>query len=138
VAGLSFDLPAEWLDTTGEVPSPSPFTFTRPTGIGAIQISLGRYKSGVRPNIDGLTLLDMFNQRARSLGWKAAGKLAPAARSTVAWGLERSEAEVIALWYVTDGFSLAQVTYVGTVAESPMASAELDVAGQLAMSLTFD
>jgi len=115
--------------------SPSPFTFTRPTGIGAIQVSVSRYKSGVRPNVDSEALLDMFNQRARSLGWKAPGKLMPDARSIVAWGTERSEGSLIAMWYVTDGSSMVQVTYFGATTEASIANAELDDANQLALSL---
>src|SRR4051794_33045611 len=49
--GLSFDLPEAWADITQDVPGGSPPSLARPTGAGAIQFSIAKYRGGEEPNV---------------------------------------------------------------------------------------
>jgi len=104
----------EWYETTDQVEVPEPpFTLTRNEGCGALQFTIGMYRSGRVPNPSPATLLEM----ARECG--AAEKLSKAsnevAESTghlnigaVSYDWDR---DFVRVWYISDGMNFVMATY---------------------------
>ncbi|MBK8545308.1 MAG: hypothetical protein IPL62_18320 [Caulobacteraceae bacterium] len=53
LSSFSFDVPEEWCDITPENDHSYPFTMALDGAIGVIQVSLGEWTAGPRPEIDG-------------------------------------------------------------------------------------
>jgi hypothetical protein len=49
---LKFDLTSGWADITDDLPEGSPPTLARPSGAGALQFSIAKYRSGDKPHIN--------------------------------------------------------------------------------------
>ncbi|MBR1284197.1 hypothetical protein JQ597_19290 [Bradyrhizobium sp. AUGA SZCCT0177] len=110
--GLRLDLPAAWADVTEGLPGGSPPSLARPTGAGAIQFSIAKYRSGEEPNVttDSLrALLEEFCQRndmPRGTMVDCEGKLISVEASAVTNG------ELIRARYFSNGRDIVLGTYV--------------------------
>src|SRR2546422_11722629 len=102
-----------WCDVTHEVEATdSPWTLTRPDGVGALQFSAALYRRGPVPAASAAVLHSMLREfaRARDLGEPTDivtvdGELRLAAASF------RWQHDFVRVWYLSTGPSFAQVTY---------------------------
>lgn len=102
-----------WHDVTDELEvSDAPWTFAKPDGIGAFQLSIASYESGRVPNPTPQDLLSLVRDfgNSRQLGSPSDilfedGDLRIAAASF------RFGDDFLRIWYVSDGRSFAKVTY---------------------------
>jgi hypothetical protein len=125
-----------WEDVTESLETEgAPVTLARSDGVGALQFSIARYRSGVRPDPMPEQLLKMVREfgKAKGLGTPAsveteAGRLRLAAASFVA------EGDFVRVWYASDGWSVALVTYV---CEAGSEGEELAECEEIVRSLDF-
>jgi hypothetical protein len=135
-AGMRFELSEEWCDITGDLDSGAPPTLAREDGVGAIQFSVAKYKSGVKPSITETALKNMLLDLFKS---NQLADVEPAIlQGSRCFGVSATSAqtdEVIRAWYLSNGTDIALVTYTGT--GDPACQAELAEAEKLAKTLEF-
>jgi hypothetical protein len=133
---FAVDVPDDWEDVTDsvEVEDP-PFTLNRLDGVGALQFSVGLYSGGAKPDPSPDDLLRMLVDLAESRG------LGPPMTVTtqsvplrLAAGSFRSDGDFVRVWYVSDGWSVALVTYL---CEWDLEASELVICEQIVRSLVF-
>ena len=125
-----------WLDTTHELDVPNPpWTFTRPDGVGAFQFSVSRYVSGPLPNPSASVLLSMLREFAvsRELG-EPANIVTEDGDLRLAGASFRTGDDFIRVWYVSDGYSFAKITYTCACG---VEQAELSDCEQMVRTLRF-
>jgi hypothetical protein len=140
-AGLFVSLPPGWLDVTDTLPNEAPPTLAKEFGYGALQFSVARYSSGDDPCIDMLTLEQLIYQfednqdlerKMPLITWRTRSAFG------VATDYLKSD-EFIRVWYCSDGWNLAFVTYTVAHAESLIiASCELLEADRIVRSIQFE
>lgn len=102
-----------WWDITDEVEAAdAPWTLARPDGVGAFQFSIATYKSGRIPNPTAQDLLSLLRDFAssRQLG-ESADVVVEDGDLRLAGASFRSGDDFLRVWYVSDGWSFAMVTY---------------------------
>ncbi|MCW3848814.1 hypothetical protein OF829_16370 [Sphingomonas sp. LB-2] len=130
-AGVEIDVPAGWLDITDDLDDDPPPTLAREDGVGAIQFSIAWYESGALPGIDEVALQQML--------WSRFGSPTVTEQTCphlVVGTDTMMEDNRLGAWYVSDGASVAFVTYVGE-ATDPASAGELADARGIACSLRF-
>jgi hypothetical protein len=112
-SGLTLALPNGWIDTTDDLPEGAPPTLAKSDGLGALQFSRASYRGGEHPGFQHHDLLAMLDEFGRSRHLGPATSIT-SARSNVlrVSGDFASVSEFIRAWYLTDGTSIALVTYV--------------------------
>jgi len=108
--GVMMDLLPGWVDST--VGSESCFTFTRPDGFGAFQLSLAHYQSGPRPAATTSVLREMLDERAGQHGLKPFDRRTEEKPLQLAAASYHADGDLIRMWYVSDGDNFAFATYV--------------------------
>jgi hypothetical protein len=102
-----------WCDITDEVEAADrPWTLAKPDGFGAFQFSVATYKSGGRPNAIPQDLLALLHDFAssRDLG-EPTNVAVEDGHLRLAAGSFRFGDDFLRVWYVSDGLSIAKVTY---------------------------
>jgi hypothetical protein len=111
--GVIMDLLPGWMDTTDTTGGEHPFTFTRPDGFGAFQLSLALYRSGPVPAPTTSVLVELLDERADGHGLgESFDRSTDEEPLRVAALSYRSDGDFIRMWYVSDGASFAFATYV--------------------------
>jgi hypothetical protein len=135
---LIAELPDGWLDVTDELPEGAPITLARQEGVGALQFTVAKYKSGARPNVAVADLKELLAQFAGSKG------LGPPVEEHEGRGVHpyvsagfRLDGETIRVWYVTNGRDVALVTYVAQDAETSRVHNELRDAARVIQTMRF-
>src|SRR5215471_12232180 len=108
--GVTMDLLPGWTDST--VGDESCFTFTRPDGFGAFQLSLARYQSGPRPAATTSVLVEMLDERAGQHGLEPFDRNKEEKPLRLAAASYHDDGDLIRMWYVSDGDNFAFATYV--------------------------
>ena len=109
----SFSLvtPSAWLDTTDPG---GPWTLTRNDGVGALQFTVGVYRAGEVPNPSPSDLLEMLLTFARphisGVPYDVVLATEPVRLAAASFVLPPSD--FLRAWYVSDGLSCAQATYI--------------------------
>jgi hypothetical protein len=62
IAGLRFEISEDWCDIAGDLAPGSPPALAREDGVGAIQFSVAKYKSGAKPSITESDLKRMLSE----------------------------------------------------------------------------
>jgi hypothetical protein len=141
LAGLILDVPPGWSDIRRELPPDSPPTLGKADGVGVIQFSVARYRSGKVPVIRVSDLREMLED------FCAANRLEPSASLSEGVGRDgnlfvRADLvdgdEQIVAWYVGNGSDVALVTYVTQESAHPAARKEIDDASHVVERLAFD
>jgi hypothetical protein len=134
---LSIVLPNEWLDVTQDRPSSSPATLARPDGIGALQFSTAKYRSGARPNVTREDLKELLVEFfvSRQLGQPAnvrerEGKMLSLSGDFDGLG------EFIRTWYLTNGRDVVLATYVTQESKGERVLMELSEAETIVASIS--
>lgn len=110
---FSFRLHEGWDDITDEVDgSPPPWTFARPDGDGAFQISIaGLYVGGKVPDPSSQDLMKMLLSSATAQEHDAATELLTEdGHLWIAAATFRSLEWHLRLWYFSDGYSVGQAS----------------------------
>lgn len=111
---LSISCNDGWCDITADVEAADPpWTLAKPDGVGALQFSAGIYESGTVPNPTQEELLWLLHSFANSLNLgNPVDLIAEDAELRLAAGSFRYGEDFLRVWYVTNGRSVAQVTYL--------------------------
>ena len=139
-AGLFLLLEENWYDVTEDLPEDSPFTLAKSEdGLGALQFSVGLYRSGPSPEFNEeklkRLLFDFFE--SKDLGdphnyasWQdgQCGVCADCSR----------EDEYFRIWYVSDGRNVAFVTFTSLQVEDQGLKAEVSEAETIVRSIRFE
>lgn len=135
---LIAELPDGWVDVTDDLPEGSPITLARQDGVGALQFTVARYKSGAVPNVTVAELKKMLAQFADSKGLGAPVE-EHEGRGVHLYisGDFQVAGETIRVWYVTNGRDVALVTYVTQDAETSRIHAELQDAARIVQTVRF-
>ncbi len=110
-----------WCDITDTIDASNvPYTLALEDGIGAFQISAGIYRKGPKPNPSAQLLLSMLLKfaTAAKLGVSFDVRLEDSPLNSplklAAASFEQNNG-FVRVWYVSDGYSFAQVTYVSDI-----------------------
>jgi hypothetical protein len=135
-AGVAITLPEGWYDVTDSSDGPS--TLARTEGVGALQFSVAKYKSGVGPAVDvaGLRRLLFDFGESRRLGTPT-NVIEGAGRSLFVVGDFNSASELVRVWYVSNGHDVALVTYVAEQPSDKRVFDETRSAQEIVESLEF-
>ena len=125
-----------WFDITDDVEADSPpWTLARPDGGGAFQVSAALYRGGAVPSPSPDDLLTMVQEVLSRPGMSRptdivteSGELCLAAASC-RWG-----DDFVRVWYLSDGRSIAKVTYTGAWGSQDV---ELPDCEQMVRTLSF-
>lgn len=133
--GLSLDVGDTWGDITPEDDVDWPPTLARDGGVGALQFSIARNKSGEHPDVTPEKLARLLSERSdlpigsitafnakRIFGVRTSGSL---------------EGRTLVSWYVSDGANIAFVTYTGSERGSSEDEYELAEADVIVRSIVF-
>jgi hypothetical protein len=127
-----------WVDVSDDMPEGTPPTLAKLEGVGALQFSVGRYRSGANPQVSPDDLAALLKEFAdtRSLGLAADVERGKSASHYVGGSFLHGD-DLIRAWYLTNGSDLALVTYVAEAASGD-AAVELAEAGTIVKSIDFD
>ena len=136
-ADVRISLPNDWVDVSDDMPEGTPPTLAKPEGVGALQFSVGRYRSGANPQVSPDDLEALLKEFAdtRSLGVAADVERGKSASHYVGGSFLHGD-DLVRAWYLTNGSDVALVTYV-VAAASGDAAAELADAGAIVRSIDF-
>ena len=123
--GLLFDLPAGWVDATGDLPAGSPPTLVRPTGIGALQFSVARYSGGKKPHISLADLQDMLGRHCDGLARAFGSHIVSDGDIDKVGCVSFEHGETLAIWHLSNGRDVVLVTYCAMGTGDPEISKEL-------------
>ena len=137
-ANVRISLPSGWTDISDELPEGTPPTLAKQDGIGALQFSVARYRTGVRPEIGPESLDALLREFAetRMLGAAADVERGKSTSHYVGASFSRG-GDLVRAWYATNGSDVALVTYVAE-AGGRDAEVELAEAGGIVRSIDFD
>ena len=111
-AGLLISTPDCWLDITSTLDKNSPFTLAKEDGVGALQFSIGIYQSGTIPNPTARDLLNMGLEFGSSKHLTSVfDESMVADRIHIGAVSYQWDSNFLRVWYVSDGYSVAFVTY---------------------------
>jgi hypothetical protein len=128
--------PDGWEDVTHslDIDDP-PITLARSDGVGALQFSIAVYSCGERPDPSPNELLGMVEELGQSRGLgKPEAVLTRSGPLRLAAGSFLSDDDFVRAWYVSDGLSIALVTYV---CEAGAQTEKLADCEQIVSSLAF-
>ncbi len=135
-AGLKLQIPEGWGDISEDLPPDSPPTLARRTGVGALQFSVARYRSGARPAIDEEELKKLFIGFCQAQSF---GRIEPSvlltSKTACVGGVSITPEEVVAVWYLSNGADVALVTYTRLGPEDPTTKEELSEAKAMVESI---
>ncbi|MER8818945.1 hypothetical protein NKH70_03830 [Mesorhizobium sp. M0991] len=136
--GLTFDLPAGWVDIAGDLPEGSPPTLAKETdGCGAIQFSIAKYRGGEKPNVDFNALRTFMLQFCQNNSIDAGNITKNESESIISVGvLSDTDDQLLSAWYLSNGNDVVFMTYLGMANDTDCLK-ELDVALAIVSSISF-
>jgi hypothetical protein len=137
-ADLELHIPEGWGDISADLPPNYPPTLARGAGVGALQFSVARYRSGAKPAIDeeGLKRLLVGFFQTHSFGQVEPSVLSTSKMLCVG-GVSIISEEVMAVWYLSNGIDVVLVTYTGLGPNAPTTKEELSEARTIVESIEF-
>ena len=137
-AGFLLSLPEGWVDVTEDSGEDAPPTLTAgPEGLGALQFSIGEYESGDRPNVGLTDVVELLEDFASRQGLRASGPFRTREDPPLASGDFLDDDGFIRAWCVSDGRSVAFVTYTCGERSGDRFVAELGAADRIVRSIEF-
>lgn len=136
--GITLDLPAGWEDITDELPTGSPPTLAKASGVGAVQFSIAKYRSGKKPNADFDILRSFIIEFCQKNLIDAEHISAEQFDDTMCVGvLSKTSDETLSAWYLSNGSDFALVTYVALGESNESIDKELDETRGIISSISF-
>jgi hypothetical protein len=136
--GLRFDLPAGWFDITDDLPDGSPPSLARDTGVGALQFSIAKYRSGKEPEVtidDLRALLSEFCQK-HEISFNPIternDKIGAVSNRHITGD------ELIYALYLSNSRDVLLATYVSTEPENPEVEEDLRGVNRIIKSMEFN
>jgi hypothetical protein len=130
---MTLEVPEDWFDTTED---DAPFTLSKPEGVGALQFSVAQYHEGTPPSVDAAALSSLLRDFATSQSFSdmhdAVQEQAELSLAAASFSLD--EEFFGRVWYVSDGWSVAKVTYT---CEHALLGPELHDAETIGRSMRF-
>lgn len=123
--GLKFDLPQGWADITDDLPEGGPPSLARPNGVGALQFTFAKYRSGENPNITVAELRNFLNDFFARNGKAYENVVERSGRMISVQGVSGSDDEFVLARYLSNGKDVALATYVCSDASSAEALEDL-------------
>ncbi|CAN7576973.1 hypothetical protein [Mesorhizobium caraganae] len=136
--GITFDAPVGWEDITDDLPVGSPPTIAKASGVGAVQFSIAKYRSGKKPNADFGVLRSFMLEFCQKNDIDANNIWAKKFNDKMCVGvLSKTEKQVLSAWYLSDGNDFALVTYISLDEEKHLMDEELEEARTIVSSISF-
>ncbi|RAZ86978.1 hypothetical protein DPM33_26920 [Mesorhizobium hawassense] len=135
--GLQFELPQGWEDITDDLDDKWPPTLAGPAGVGALQFSVGRYKSGKLPNIIIGDLREMLANFCANLPHEFDEPVERAGPVNAVGCAAHGPEQLVAVWLLSNGRDVTLATYTSLSPEDPETGVELRQARQLVESIEF-
>ena len=134
VDGFSLEIPRGWEDLTEK--GRGPITFGRAEGAGVLQLSAGIYRSGRLPEVSLTDLQEMLSDFSakRQLGTGSDIRVREEPLRSIGMSFS-AQGRFVRVWYVSDGVSVALVTYNCRLAEEGEEVAECE---SIVDSIRFD
>src|SRR6266702_3264772 len=101
-----------WEDVSDELPDEAPFTLAREFGNGVIQFTVARYHKGKQPNVSIDDLQKLFDEFCKIRHLDITSSPLPDSKVLAIGGISIGD-ELVGAWYLTDGASIALITYAG-------------------------
>ena len=134
---LQFDLPPDWEDITDDLDDKWPPTLSRRSGVGALQFSIARYKSGKLADIGIGDLRKIGANFCADLPQKFREPVENVGRINTVEHVSDGEEELIAVWHLSNGRDVVMATYTSLTPKDPKTGYELNEARQLVESIEF-
>jgi hypothetical protein len=112
--GFQIDAADDWRDITESLNNPkAPPTLAMPDGVGALQFSLARYKTGTIPSPTIADLLSMVREFADNKDLDEPFDEDTFSEDVMGAGASfKGGEDLIRVWYISDGKNFVLVTYV--------------------------
>ena len=135
-AGIYLDAPVRWGDVSDSAEDAVP-TLACDNGVGALQFSIAKFRSGKVPDIDRAALLALLRKFEISQSLQIEPrKFDPPALVGIS-GISREADNLLVVWYVSDGKNLAFVSYTALEFGEPLVSTEIEQADCIVASIEF-
>ena len=137
LGGLTVDLPGGWSDVTSDLENPTaPLTLATANGVGALQLSVARYRAGPNPGISTSDLANMLADFAKSkqIHLTSEVKTTEGKIKCVAANFNPQN-DFLRVWYCSDGQNVVLATYV--CSERDRDEDELKVCEEIINSIQF-
>jgi hypothetical protein len=131
--------PSTWAEITSELPAGTVPTLmqVKPEGVGVLQVSSGIYRGGKRPRVSKKALVEMLREFSSSRMGGNMVNITSYAVGTMSFA--RGDVDLpdehVRVWYLSDGDSVALVTYVG--GKEAALDAEMQIADRIVESAEF-
>jgi hypothetical protein len=137
-ADLQMTIPDGWVDVTEDCDEGCPPTLTAgDEGLGALQFSVATYESGAKPGIGLKDVEELLRDFAEKNGLNAARAFQARESPPLVSGDFEYEDGFLRAWYVSDGESVAFVTYTCGESSGSQFEAELAAADGIVSSIRF-
>jgi hypothetical protein len=138
-ADVGMTLVDGWLDITDDLPPGTPPTLAKADGVGALQFSTARYRSGSLPVFQFSTLQEMLAElrTSRGLGKPDHTGSRTVSDNRVLMADFSPAGETLRIWYVTNGRDLVFATYTGQERDARV-TRELEEATAIVESIDFN
>jgi hypothetical protein len=135
-AGLHLSLVEGWQDVTNDLSEGSPPTLARADGVGVMQVSCGAYTGGAPPNVAAEDLKEMLFDFARRHSFATPQQVREVKAAEVVVSADLSkEGEVVVVWYATNYWSVALVTYTAISERTQAVSEEIEAVERMVCSI---
>lgn len=135
--GLEFELPSDWQDVTDDLTGGAPPTLAKPDGVGAMQLSIARYRGGEVPNVDFAGLQGLLEDFCRRHGLDCHPQADRHGNIQVVKTHSVVDSNLVSVWYVSNGMDVVLATYVSEQGGSDETDSELTEAEAIIGSLRF-
>lgn len=133
--GLKFDLPNNWKDITDDLPDGSPPSLARPSGAGALQFSVVKYRGGEEPNVKIGDLRKFLEEFCDCHGMSRAD-IVDCSQKLMSVKVETCvDGELIIARYFSNGRDVLLATYVCQDLDNPEMDEDLKGVGHIMNSM---
>ncbi|WP_421912656.1 hypothetical protein [Mesorhizobium sp.] len=136
--GITFDLPTGWEDITDDLPTGSPPTLAKASGVGAVQFSIAKHRSGKKSNADFGELrsfmVELCQNNLIDTEHISARKFEKIMCVDV---ISKKADQTLSAWYLSDGDDFAFVTYLALGEENDRINEELNDTREIISSISF-
>jgi len=135
--GLRFELPQGWADITEDLPSGSPPSLARATGVGAVQFSIAKYRGGKEPRVTLEDLRNFLTEFCERNDMQSDTMIDRKSRVMCVAATSVANGELITANYLSNGRDVVLATYVCADPESPELKEDLNGVEEIINSMDF-
>jgi hypothetical protein len=135
--GLRFNLPHGWADITDDLPAGSPPSLARPTGVGAVQFSVAKYRGGKEPDVTVESLQKLLADFHAQHAIPGAEPISKIGKTMSVGATSIANGELISATYLSNGKDVVLTTYICQDTDSPELHEDLDGVEEILTSMDF-